>query len=114
MIGWNIFYNKCFKDLGFLWEINQLDRVMYNHYYFYYDRKWKTGDFQPEQDTCQGNPISPYIFITCAEYLWRYNHFMSTQEWSGIGIKLTKDSPKFMFNVCRWLLTFFAEQLKMS
>lgn len=41
----------------------------------------KTGNtFQLERDIIQGDPIYPYIFIMCAEYLERFIHFMSNHE----------------------------------
>lgn len=33
--------------------------------------------FSAERGIRQSNPISPYIFIICVEYLGRYIHFMA-------------------------------------
>lgn len=43
--------------------------------------------FIKERYMWEGDPISLYIFIICAEYLDRHIHFMATKKGKGIGIK---------------------------
>lgn len=60
----------------------------------------------------QGDPLSLYIFIICAEYLGHHILFMSTQTRSGISIKLTKDSPNIHFLMFADDCIYFAMRLK--
>lgn len=49
----------------------------------------------------QGDPVSPYIFIVCAEYLSQYIYFMTNIKRLGIGIWIAKDGPNISYIVCR-------------
>lgn len=86
--------NKCLTDLGFSdrwvnWIINCITTTS-----FKLNINGRTGNsVQPEQGTRLGDPLSPYIFIICVEYLGRYIRFLSTQARCGICIKLTRNSP---------------------
>jgi len=50
------------------------------------------GFIQPERGICQGDPLSPYLFILCAEVL---SHMMKKAEQQGHikGIKISNKSP---------------------
>lgn len=48
--------------------------------------------FHPVRGIQQGDPVSPYIFLICAEYLGKYIHLLSTQKSSRITINVSKDS----------------------
>lgn len=67
--------------------MGQLDHAVHNYHYYLKAELNKVI-------------LYPYIFIICEKYLDRYIHFMSIQERPDLGIKLTKDGPKFHIYVC--------------
>lgn len=55
--------------------------------------------FNLERGIRQGDPVSLYIFIVCAEYLGHYINFMGKQAKFEIGIRLNKNALKIPYLV---------------
>lgn len=52
------------------------------------------GDpFRLKSGIRQGDPVSPYIFIICVEYLGRYINYISNIENFGICNRVAKNGP---------------------
>ena len=68
----------------------------------------KTDPFFPSRGLRQGDPLSPYLFVLCLEYLSNLiNTKVESKDW--IGIKASKNGPVFSHLFFADDLIFFAE-----
>lgn len=77
-IGW---INECITTSSFSILVNNVP----------------SDQFYPTRGIRQGDPLSPYIFIICAELLARQLQVAIDDPKSGIGIKITRQADKISF-----------------